>query len=144
MRAIAAVALIVACKREVPQKETVRVAADAAIITRNELACSQRFVELSRQPNREVPAYEARCARDNLQAQFRCIRAREAHLATLAGDALWRDADDSELLPEVFRRVIEAREAGATLATTERELAAAYILDAEVRNGGFQIGRAHV
>jgi hypothetical protein len=147
MRGLALV-LIGACSREpAPRKEAPAGGSYKDLVTsaqtgsaterRDAIACSQRFVELSRQPYKPLPATEGHCRQGDLEARFRCFDARDAHLATLAGDALWREADDGELVPAVFARIVAAREAGVTLTGAEQELFAAYVFDAEVRNGGF-------
>jgi hypothetical protein len=108
----------------------------SATETRSELACTEKFVELSEQPRRDVKIVDKHCTQKNLEARFACYDKRRNMLDALPGVELWKQAEESELVDSVARRTFVAREAGATLSATERELVAAYMFDNEVRNGG--------
>jgi hypothetical protein len=163
MRSLVIAGLLVACKREPKPEPTPPAVASAsgasdgsgsaaggsysdlvketqsgsATETRTELACSKKFVELSKQPRRELPSLgKDRCPQKDFDAQMKCYEKREAELDKLPAAKLWKEAGPSELVFRVVARIEKAAEAGATLTAAERELEAVLMFDGEVRNGG--------
>ena len=155
MRSLVIVALLVGCKRETKPEPKPAVASasgsaeggsysdlvkstqsGSATKTRTELACSKQFVELSKEPRREVPPGKDRCPQKDFDEQMKCYDKRDAALDALPAGKLWKEAGPTELVFRVATRIEKAIAAGKALTATERELEAALLFDGETRNGG--------
>src|SRR5881392_2526455 len=95
--------------------------------TRTELACAKQFVALSEQPRREVKIANKRCQQGDFDARSACYDKRENELAALSAAELWKQAEPTELVTAVAKRLFAAQDAGASLTATERELMAVYM-----------------
>lgn len=103
---------------------------------RTELACAKPFAEANARA-KEEPEPAKPPATEDVFTRRKRYEAREAELAAMSRDELFRAATDRELVATVNRRILDADLAGAKLTPIERGLSAAEDLSGEVYNGGF-------